>query len=140
VFSDEITLTALFDYHVRLMESENPPTVENEQPPGVVKQAITASAIGNATEWFDYGIYAYGVSYIAESIFPGDAASATAAGAHDLRGVIRGEANWRAGVGAARRSHRSPTDIGDHHPVDGRRDLCVGLIPPYPRSGCGRRC
>ena len=31
--------------------------------PGVVKRAITASAIGNATEWFDYGIYAYGVSY-----------------------------------------------------------------------------
>ena len=28
-----------------------------------MKRAITASAIGNATEWFDYGIYAYGVSY-----------------------------------------------------------------------------
>jgi MFS family permease len=59
------------------MDSVKPPTVESEQPPGVVKRAITASAIGNATEWFDYGIYAYGVSYIAESIFPGDAASAT---------------------------------------------------------------
>ena len=32
------------------------PTVETEPPPGVLKKAIAASAIGNATEWFDYGI------------------------------------------------------------------------------------
>ena len=29
-----------------------------------LRRAIAASALGNATEWFDYGIYAYGVTYI----------------------------------------------------------------------------
>src|SRR5690606_10248296 len=31
------------------------PSVEQEQPPGVLRKAIAASAVGNATEWFDYG-------------------------------------------------------------------------------------
>ena len=34
-----------------------------------VKRATTASAIGNATEWFDYGIYAVATSYIAHHFF-----------------------------------------------------------------------
>ncbi|WP_431238252.1 MFS transporter [Mycolicibacterium aichiense] len=54
-----------------------PPVVDKEPPPGVLKKAIAASAIGNATEWFDYGIYAYGVSYISAAIFPGDTQQAT---------------------------------------------------------------
>lgn len=41
-----------------------------EPPPGVLKRAIAASAIGNAVEWFDYGIYAYGTVYIAGALFP----------------------------------------------------------------------
>ncbi|MEX3936916.1 MFS transporter [Paraburkholderia phymatum] len=40
-------------------------------------RAITAAALGNATEWFDYGIYAYGLAYISAALFPGNAASAT---------------------------------------------------------------
>ena len=57
------------------MGSEQPPqsTVATaDPPPGVVRKAIAASAIGNATEWFDYGIYAYGVTYISAALFPGD--------------------------------------------------------------------
>jgi MFS family permease len=135
VFSDEITLTALFDYHVRLMESENPPTVENEQPPGVVKRAITASAIGNATEWFDYGIYAYGVSYIAESIFPGDAASATLLAlmtfavsflVRPIGGLVWGPLGDRIG----RRQILAITIL-----LMAGATLCVGLIPPYSAIG-----
>jgi len=45
--------------------------------PKVLKRAIGASAVGNATEWFDYGIYAYGVSYISAAFFPGDTQQAT---------------------------------------------------------------
>ncbi|TDW94197.1 putative MFS family arabinose efflux permease [Kribbella pratensis] len=58
---------------------DRPPvtTTEQEQPPGVLRKAIAASAIGNATEWFDYGIYAYGVTYISAAIFPGDTESQT---------------------------------------------------------------
>ena len=48
-----------------------------DPPPEVVRKAVAASAIGNATEWFDYGIYAYGVTYISAAIFPGDTATAT---------------------------------------------------------------
>ena len=42
-----------------------------------VRRAVAASAVGNATEWFDYGIYAYGVTYISAALFPGEAAQAT---------------------------------------------------------------
>lgn len=43
----------------------------------VLYRAIAASAIGNATEWFDYGLYAYGVTYISAALFPGSTAEAT---------------------------------------------------------------
>ncbi|MGU3435789.1 MFS transporter [Actinomycetes bacterium M1A6_2h] len=33
--------------------------------------------MGNATEWFDYGVYAYTATYISRSFFPGDLESAT---------------------------------------------------------------
>jgi MHS family proline/betaine transporter-like MFS transporter len=46
-------------------------------PTPVLHRAIAASAIGNATEWFDYGIYAYGVAYISAALFPGSTAEAT---------------------------------------------------------------
>lgn len=49
----------------------------DQTSPAVLHRAIAASAIGNATEWFDYGIYAYGVSYISAALFPGEAAEAT---------------------------------------------------------------
>jgi MHS family proline/betaine transporter-like MFS transporter len=39
-------------------------------------RAIAASAMGNATEWFDYGIYSYGVIYISVALFPGDVGEA----------------------------------------------------------------
>lgn len=46
-------------------------------PPGTLRRAIAASAVGNATEWFDYGIYAYGVAYISRALFPEDSGNAT---------------------------------------------------------------
>ncbi|MBI1197053.1 MAG: MFS transporter [Phenylobacterium sp.] len=45
--------------------------------PAALRRAVAASAIGNATEWFDYGIYAYGVTYISQALFPGEAQEAT---------------------------------------------------------------
>jgi len=47
------------------------------ESPGQVRRAIGASAMGNFTEWFDYGVYAYTATYIADSFFPGDLESAT---------------------------------------------------------------
>ncbi len=40
------------------------------QKANVLRRAIGASAMGNATEWFDYGVYAYAAVYIQEVFFP----------------------------------------------------------------------
>jgi len=37
---------------------------------GAVRRATAASALGNATEWFDYGVYAVATAYIAMHFFP----------------------------------------------------------------------
>lgn len=36
----------------------------------VLRKAITASAVGNATEWYDYGVYAVVATYLTEAFFP----------------------------------------------------------------------
>jgi MHS family proline/betaine transporter-like MFS transporter len=56
------------------------PTVNQparQTPSNLLRRAIAASALGNATEWFDYGIYAYGLTYISAALFPGSTAEAT---------------------------------------------------------------
>ena len=45
-----------------------------------LKRAIGASAIGNATEWFDYGVYAYAAVYIGQAFFPSDNPTASTLG------------------------------------------------------------
>lgn len=39
--------------------------------PSVIRKAISASAIGNATEWYDYGVYAATAIYLTHAFFPG---------------------------------------------------------------------
>ncbi len=41
----------------------------------VLRKAISGSAIGNATEWFDYGVYATTAVYLTDAFFPGDLGS-----------------------------------------------------------------
>lgn len=36
-----------------------------------LRRAVLASALGNATEWFDYGVYAYVATEIGDAFFPG---------------------------------------------------------------------
>ncbi|OYN93691.1 MFS transporter [Enemella evansiae] len=43
-----------------------------EASPKLLKRAVTASAMGNATEWFDYGVYAYLATEIGANFFPGE--------------------------------------------------------------------
>jgi MHS family proline/betaine transporter-like MFS transporter len=38
----------------------------------VLRRAVAASALGNATEWFDYGVYAYVATEIGKNFFPGE--------------------------------------------------------------------
>ena len=45
-------------------------TPAREAPTPLLRRAVGASAIGNAVEWFDYGVYAYGATVIAAALFP----------------------------------------------------------------------
>ncbi|ULE34669.1 MFS transporter [Mycobacterium sp. IDR2000157661] len=110
-------------------------TVEKESPPGVLRKAIAASAIGNATEWFDYGIYAYGVTYISTAIFPGDAGSATLLAlmtfavsflVRPLGGFVWGPLGDRLG----RKQVLAITIL-----LMAAATFCVGLVPTYDAIG-----
>lgn len=107
----------------------------NEPSPAVLKKAIGASAIGNATEWFDYGIYAYGVSYISAAIFPGDAANATLLAlmtfavsflVRPLGGFFWGPLGDRVG----RKRVLAMTIV-----LMAGATFCVGLLPTYAAIG-----
>ncbi len=114
-----------------------PPTSSPTEnvPPAVLKKAVAASAIGNATEWFDYGIYAYGVTYISAAIFPGDTESATLLAlmtfavsflVRPLGGLVWGPLGDRIG----RRSVLAITIL-----MMSGATLCVGLVPSYATIG-----
>jgi len=54
------------------------PSGIREPDKATLRKAIAASAIGNATEWFDYGVYAVAVTYITVNFFPTEGGSGTA--------------------------------------------------------------
>ena len=100
-----------------------------------LRRAIGASALGNATEWFDYGIYAYGVTYISAALFPGDTedailfALATFAISFLIRplgGLFWGPLGDRIG----RKSVLALTIL-----LMSGATVCVGLIPSYASIG-----
>ncbi|KKW65916.1 MFS transporter [Mycolicibacterium elephantis] len=115
--------------------AQTPPTAEKEQPAGVVRKAIAASAIGNATEWFDYGLYAYGVTYISAAIFPGEGGTATLLAlmtfavsflVRPLGGFFWGPLGDRFG----RKQVLAITIL-----LMAGATLCVGLVPSYGAIG-----
>ncbi|CAJ1505601.1 MFS transporter [[Mycobacterium] kokjensenii] len=58
-----------------LPERRAAPPESHRRPDGdarkrLLHKAITASAIGNATEWYDYGVYAVLATYLTEAFFP----------------------------------------------------------------------
>ena len=100
-----------------------------------LRRAIAASAMGNATEWFDYGIYAYGVTYISAALFPGDmddavlfalATFAISFLVRPLGGLFWGPMGDRLG----RKSVLALTIL-----LMSGATLCVGLIPDHARIG-----
>ncbi|MBY0287856.1 MAG: MFS transporter [Mycobacteriaceae bacterium] len=116
-------------------DEANTPTVENEPPPEVTRKAIAASAIGNATEWFDYGIYAYGVTYVSAAIFPGETAQATLLAlmtfavsflVRPLGGFVWGPLGDRLG----RKQVLAITIM-----LMAGATFCVGLVPTYAAIG-----
>ncbi|MDR3100704.1 MAG: MFS transporter [Paraburkholderia sp.] len=99
------------------------------------RQAIAAAALGNATEWFDYGIYAYGLAYISAALFPGSAASATlfALGTFAISFLIRplGGLFWGPlGDKLGRKRVLALTVL-----MMSGATLLVGLLPTYAKAG-----
>ncbi|NKJ49845.1 MFS transporter [Burkholderia sp. SG-MS1] len=100
-----------------------------------LRRAIAASALGNATEWFDYGIYAYGLTYISAALFPGGTAQATLFAlatfaisflVRPLGGLFWGPLGDRLG-----RKHVLALTII----LMSVATLLVGLVPTYARIG-----
>ncbi|MCH5643848.1 MFS transporter [Gordonia sp. ABSL49_1] len=48
------------------------PDPESPEGKKLLSKAIGASAIGNATEWYDYGVYGVSVTYLTAAFFPGE--------------------------------------------------------------------
>ena len=104
-------------------------------PPNILCRAIAASAIGNATEWFDYGIYAYGVAYISAALFPGAAQQATlfALATFAISFLVRpfGGLFWGPlGDRIGRKSVLAVTIL-----LMSGATVCIGLIPSYHTIG-----
>lgn len=103
--------------------------------PGVLRRAIAASAIGNATEWFDYGIYAYGVVYISKALFPGSTKEATlfALATFAISFLVRpfGGLFWGPlGDRLGRKSVLALTIL-----MMSGSTFCIGLIPSFDSIG-----
>lgn len=105
----------------------------SDQPPGVLRRAITASALGNATEWFDYGVYAYVATEIGANFFPGEYQTlatllvfAVSFVLRPLGGMIWGPLGDRLG----RQKVLALTII-----LMSGATFCVGLLPGYATIG-----
>lgn len=98
-------------------------------------RAVGASALGNAVEWFDYGIYAYGLTYISAALFPGDTQEAVLFAlatfaisflVRPLGGLFWGPLGDRIG----RKAVLAMTIL-----LMAAATFCVGLIPSYDSIG-----
>jgi MHS family proline/betaine transporter-like MFS transporter len=115
--------------------SNHVPAGQPATDPRIIHRAIAASAMGNATEWFDYGIYAYGVVYISAALFPGEAESATlfALGTFAISFLVRplGGLFWGPlGDRWGRKTVLAITIL-----LMAGATVCVGLIPSYDAIG-----
>lgn len=106
-------------------------TGEPEVPKNVLHRAIGASAIGNAVEWFDYGVYAVTATYIASALFDGSEAATLLGYAvsfifRPLGGAIWGPLGDKIG----RKRVLAMTIL-----LMSGATLAVGLIPSYAQIG-----
>ncbi|GAB98070.1 MHS family proline/betaine transporter-like MFS transporter [Kineosphaera limosa] len=56
--------------------ADKTPDIPADADKATLRRAIGASAIGNAVEWFDYGVFAYGAVIISRVLFPEEATNA----------------------------------------------------------------
>jgi MHS family proline/betaine transporter-like MFS transporter len=120
---------------VERSHGEDPPT---SSPPDqkTLRRAIAASAIGNMTEWFDYGVYAYTATYIGSAFFPSENPTASTLGSllvfavsfliRPIGGMVWGPLGDRLG-----RQRVLATTIL----LMAGATFCVGLLPGYATLG-----
>lgn len=111
----------------------SPPATERPQ---TLRRAIGASAMGNATEWFDYGVYAYAAVYIQQVFFPAKDESAAALSTllvfavsfllRPIGGIVLGPLGDRLG----RQRVLAATIL-----MMAAATFCVGLLPGYATIG-----
>lgn len=108
----------------------------HEPDPRTLRRAIAASAIGNMTEWFDYGVYAYTAVYIGNAFFPGEDKTASTLGSllvfavsfliRPVGGMVWGPLGDRIG----RQKVLATTIL-----LMAAATFCVGLLPGYGTLG-----
>lgn len=97
-----------------------------------LRRAIAASAMGNMTEWFDYGVYAYTTSYITAQFFPdlGTAATLSVFAVsfvfRPLGGIVLGPLGDKVG----RKAVLATTII-----MMALATFCIGILPSYDSIG-----
>lgn len=109
---------------------------ESTPDAGTLRRAIGASAMGNAVEWFDYGVYAYVAVFIGRAFFPSDDPTASTLSSlavfaisfviRPLGGLVWGPLGDRLG----RRSVLAATII-----LMSAATFAVGLLPGYASIG-----
>ncbi|MGY4720619.1 MFS transporter [Naumannella huperziae] len=105
---------------------------EHEVDPKTLKRAVGASAIGNATEWFDYGLYAYGTAFITANLIPNEnplitlGIFAVSFLIRPLGGMVWGPLGDRLG----RKQVLAATIV-----MMAAATFCVGLLPSFQTIG-----
>ena len=109
------------------------PTTDTLEGRRTIRKAIGASAMGNATEWFDYGIYAVAVTYITANFFPTEGGVAFALATFAISFLVRplGGLVWGPlGDRIGRKSILALTII-----LMAGATFAIGLLPTYDMIG-----
>lgn len=70
------------------MTSQETAETEAEQK-SLLRRAVGAAAIGNCTEWYDFGVYAYVAAYVGHQFFPGPWETVSAFGVFAISFLFR---------------------------------------------------
>ncbi|MFF9620530.1 glycine betaine/L-proline transporter ProP [Streptomyces griseosporeus] len=141
--SEVLPSTAVADRHVRpvpVPEPAKPPTSPDVTvtDPALVRRAVKAAALGNAMEWFDFGVYSYIAVTLGKVFFPSGnptaqllstfGAFAAAFLVRPLGGMVFGPLGDRVG----RQKVLALTMI-----MMAAGTFAIGLIPSYGAIGVG---
>lgn len=113
--------------------AQSKPAQAGEPSPSLMRKAITASAIGNFTEWFDYGVYAVVTAYITNALVPGEDNTVVTLAAFAVSFLVRpiGGFFWGPlGDKLGRRKVLAATIM-----LMAGATFCIGLIPTYAQIG-----